>query len=190
MTCNRSFNVLRTAACTVAFTLAAFANTAVAATPTTVETAANLFQNGKATGSQAMTVDAKGPVAISDAVEFPGFAFAVYDVDVTEDSVTMTLIADLAKLQITLYDDTTFDRYYFAFDTAVTSAEISGESDENFKATVEILEPGTSVTSVGAFVDGMPTEFVMENGGILVTVGEGTDLTKISENGGSLTVNF
>lgn len=163
---------------------------AAADTLSTVAQAVNFFENGQATGGKSMTVDAKGPVEITDAVELPGFAFAVYDVDVTTDSLTMTLIAELEKLQITLYDDTTFDRYYFAFDEEVTSAELSDSTDENFSATVEMIQPGTIVSSVGAFVDGLPTSFTFENGGILITVGEGTDLTKISENGGSLKVNF
>ena len=156
----------------------------------TVSQAVNLFENAQATGGNPMTVDAKGPVEISDEVELPMFAFAVYDVDFTGDSLTMTLIAELEKLQITQYDATTFDRYYYAFDTEVSSAELSDATDENFAATVEIIEPGTTVTSGGAFVDGMASEFTFENGGILITIGEGTDLTKITENGGSLTVDF
>ena len=178
---------------------ALFATAAIvlaAATPATAEMAGSLtqavnaFQNGKATGGAAMTVDAKGPVAITDDVELPGFAFNVYDVDVTSKSLTMTLVAQLEKLQITLYDDTTFDRYYFAFDQAITEAKLADTTDANFAATVEIIEPGTKVSTAGAFVAGLPSEFTFENGGILITVGEGTDLTKISENGGSLTVSF
>ncbi|MEM1373421.1 MAG: hypothetical protein AAGF78_03450 [Pseudomonadota bacterium] len=156
----------------------------------TVTQAVNAFENAQATGGAPMTVDAKGPVAISDDVELPGFAFAVYDVDFTESSVTMTLVAQLENLQITLYDDTTFDRYYFGFDTPISEAALAASTDENFAATVEIIEPGTVVTNAGAFVDGLGTEFTFDNGGILVTVGEGTDLTKILENGGALTVEF
>jgi len=156
---------------------------------TTVQ-AVNFFENGQATGGNPMTVDAKGPVDVTDAVELSGFAFGTYDVDATENSITMTLVAQLENLQITLYDDTTFDRYYFAFDHEVTSAEIADATDENFAATVEMIAPGTTVSSMGAFVEGLPTEFTFGNGGLLITVGEGTDLTKISENGGSLTVNF
>jgi len=155
-----------------------------------VNQAVNLFQHGQATGGQPFTVDVKGPIEISDAIELPGFAFSVYDVDFTASSVSMTLIAKLEKLKVTLYDDTTFDRYYFAFDQEITSAELSENTDENFKATVEIVTAGTEVTSKGAFVDGMGTEFTFDKGGILVTIGEGTDLTKITENGGSLVVNF
>lgn len=181
---------------TLAIALFASATLSFAVTPTlasnvnTVTHAVNFFENGQATGGNPMTVDAKGPVKITDGVELPGFAFGVYDVDVTSDSLTMTLVAKLEKLQITLYDDTTFDRYYFAFDEEVTSAELSDMTDENFSATVELIEPGVTVSSMGAFVEGLSTDFTFENGGILITVGEGTDLTKISENGGSLTVNF
>lgn len=156
----------------------------------TVNQAVNLFQNSQATGGRPFTVDVKGPVEISGDVELPGFAFNVYDVDFTTDSITMTLIAQLEKLKVTLYDDTTFDRYYFALDQEITSASLSENTDENFKAEVEIIAPGTGVTSEGAFVDGVGTEFTFDTGGILVTIGEGTDLTKISANGGSLVINF
>ncbi|MEM7256060.1 MAG: hypothetical protein AAF404_01600 [Pseudomonadota bacterium] len=163
---------------------------AIADSATTVNQAVNFFQNAKATGGAPVTVDAKGPVTISDDIELPGFAFSVYDVDFTSDSLTMKLVAQLEKLQITLYDNTTSDRYYYAFDTNIGAAEIADNTDENFKATVELIEPGTSVTSAGAFIDGMATEFTFENGGLLITIGEGTDLTKILANGGSLTVKF
>lgn len=169
---------------------ASFGVSALADTPENLSQAVNFFQNAKATGGMPYTVDAKGPIAITDEVELPGFAFQVYDVDITTSSLTMTLIAKLEKLQVTLYDDTTFDRYYFAFDQEITSAELSDESDENFKATVEIVEPGMQVTSSGSFVDGLPTDFTFDKGGILITIGNGTDLTKISENSGSLTVKF
>ncbi|CAN0603859.1 unnamed protein product, partial [Ectocarpus sp. 12 AP-2014] len=112
-----------------ALTLAA-AVPATAETPTSIAQAVNFFENGQATGGNPMTVDAKGPVEITDAVELPGFAFAVYDVDATPNSVTMKLVAQLEKLQITLYDDTTFDRYYFAFDAPVDSAELADTTDE------------------------------------------------------------
>lgn len=176
--------LLNTTLAAAALAAAPFAATADMAT------AVNFFENGQATGGAPMTVDAQGPVEITDAVELPGFAFHVYDVDFTANSVTMTLVAELENLQITLYDDTTFDRYYFAFDEEVTSATLSDMTDENFSATVELIAPGSTVSSVGAFVEGLPTEFTFENGGILVTVGAGTDLTLIAENGGSLTVDF
>lgn len=155
-----------------------------------VAMAVNTFQNGEATHGAALTVDAAGPVAISEAVELPGFAFQVYDVDVTGNSLTMTLVADLGRLMITSYDDTTFDRYYFSFDQPIEMATLSDATDAGFAASVEVMEPGTSLSTAGAFVEGLPTEFTFENGGIMITVGAGTDLTVIAANGGSLTVDF
>jgi hypothetical protein len=169
---------------------AAAAGSATVNAADTVNQAVNSFQNDKATGGAAMTVDAKGPVEITDAVELPGFAFKVYDVDFSSDSLTMTLVAQLEKLQITQYDNTTFDRYYYAFDQQVSEAELSAKTDENFSAAVELIAPGTSITTAGAFVDGMATEYTFDQGGILITVGDGTDLGKVSENGGSITVDF
>lgn len=180
----------RTALFASATLVLAAASPANADMANTVTQAVNAFQNAKATGGAPMTVDAKGPVDITDAVELPGFAFNVYDLDMTPNSLTMTLVAQLEKLKITLYDDTTFDRYYFAFDQKVTEATLSDTTDENFSAKVDLIAPGTKVTTAGAFVDGLPSEFTLENGGILVTIGDGTDLTKIKANSGSLTVNF
>ncbi len=161
-----------------------------AVSPTTVNQAVNSFQNAMATMGAAATVDSQGPIAISDGVELPGFAFGTYDVDVTADSLTMTLIADPANLMITMYDDTTFDRYYYEFDAEITAAEIADSTDPSFAATVEILEPGTTVMTDTSFVKGLLTEWTFENGAILITIGEGTDLNEISANGGSLTVEF
>ncbi len=65
-----------------------------------------------------------------------------------------SFVAQLEKLMITQYDATTFDRYYFAFDTEITSAKLSDATDENFAANVEVIAPGTTVNTAGAFVDG------------------------------------
>lgn len=167
-----------------------FISPASADKPGNLSQAINLFQNGQATGGKPFTVDARDSVKISDEIELPGFAFQVYDIDFTDSSLTMTLIAKLEKLKITVYDDTTFDRYYFAFDKEISSAKLSDKTDENFKANIEIMKPGTQITSDGSFVEGLPTDFTFENGGILITIGDGTDLNKISANGGSLTLDF
>lgn len=110
--------------------------------------------------------------------------------DATANSITMTLVADPANLQVTMYDDTTFDRYYFELDEAVTSASIAASTDENFAATVEILDPGATATTSGTFVKGLATDFTFDNGGILLTIGDGTDLTAISDNDGAITIDF
>ena len=164
--------------------------TACGAEPTTVEQAVNTFQNSMATGGGAFTVDVQGPAAITDETELVGFAFGTYDVDATASSVTLTLVADLDQLQITQYDSSTFDRYYFSFDAEIGAAEISDATHPDFSATVELIEPGTSVTTDGTFVEGLATDFTFETGGFLITIGDGTDLTPIREDGGSLTVEF
>lgn len=158
--------------------------------PTTLNQAVNSFQNAMATMGATATVDSQGPVEIADGVELPGFAFGTYDVDVTADSITMTLVADPADLMITIYDDTTFDRYYYEFDQEIAAAELGDSTDANFAATVEILAPGTTVMTDTTFVEGLPTEWTFENGAIQITIGEGTDLNEISNKGGSLTVEF
>lgn len=162
----------------------------VPSTPLVLNQAVNSFQNAMATGGVPFTVDAQGPIDVADGVELPGFAFGTYDVDVTSSSLTMNLVANIADLQITQYDDTTFDRYYYEFNQPVDAAELASTTDSSFAATVELIAPGTAVTTEGAFVDGAPMDFTFENGGIQITIGDGTDLNMVSANGGSLTVNF
>ena len=135
-----------------------------------------------------MTVDAKGPATIGAEVEFPGFAFGVYDVDATPSQVKMTLATDPSSLQVATYDSDTSDLYYYEFDREVESASISSAA-EGFVANVDIVAPGEVVTTQGAFVDGLATSYTLSNGGILVTIGEGSSLRTVGQ-GGSLTVDL
>lgn len=171
-----------------AMVLAATATTANAATLTSVEQAVNIFNSGSVTGGVPLTVDVGGPTAITGGLEFPGFAFGTYDVDVSASSLTMTFVNDPADLGISVYDASTVDSYFFEFDQAIASASISSFTD-GFGAAVEIIAPGTTASSMGSFVDGLPTSFVFGNGGILITIAEGTDLNLVG-TGGSLTVEF
>lgn len=162
--------------------------TANAATLSSIEQAVNIFTSDSVTGGVPLTVDVGGPNAIGAGVEFPGFAFGTYDVDVSASSLTMTFVNDPANLGISVYDASTVDQYYFEFDQGISAASISGFTD-GFAASVEIIAPGSTASSVGSFVDGLPTSFVFENGGILISIGEGTDFNLIG-TGGSLTVDF
>ena len=157
-------------------------------TATQVNQAVNIFTSGVATGGAAFTVDAKGNTAIAQGVEFPGFAFGTYDVDASSTSVKMTLVANLANLQITEYDSTTVDQYFYEFDRQVTFASIAPGSNAGFAASVRVVAPGETVTSGGTFVTGLPTSFTFANGGILVSIGQGTSLTTVG-TGGSMTVD-
>ncbi|MEM8979766.1 MAG: VPLPA-CTERM sorting domain-containing protein [Pseudomonadota bacterium] len=167
--------------------LAGSAMGAQAATLTTVDQAVNIFTSGPVTGGAAVVVDAATNVAIESGVELPGFAFGTYDVDFTADSLTMTFVNDPANLGIALYDSTTVDQYYFEFNERIATAAISSFT-LGFAADVEIVAAGTSVSSIDAFGLGLPTDFTFANGGILVSVGEGTDLNAVG-TGGSLTID-
>lgn len=162
---------------------AAFADDA-----TSVNQAVNVFVNADVTKGVPMTVDAKGPATIGAGVEFPGFAFGVYDVDAAPGTIKMTLATDPSKLQVGTYDANTRDLYYYEFDMEVASATISDAAD-GFVATVEIMTPGEALTTQGAFQDGLATDFTFAKGGILVTIGEGSALRTVGK-GGSLTVDL
>lgn len=153
-----------------------------------VNQAVNVFINAKVTKGVPMTVDAKGPVSIGSDVEFPGFAFGVYDVDASPSQVKMTLATDPSKLQVNTYDSETRDLYYYEFDREVSTASISDAAD-GFIATVEIVQPGDTLSTEGAFADGLATSFTFKNGGILVTIGERSSLRTVGK-GGSLTVDL
>lgn len=159
-----------------------------AASVTQLDQAVNIFASGSVTGGAPFTVDVAEDTAITDGVELPGFAFGTYDVDVSADSITMTFVNDPSNLGISVYDVTTVDFYYYEFDQRLASASISALT-EGFAASVELIAPGAMASSVGAFVDGLGTEFTFANGGFLVSIGEGTDLNQVG-TGGSLTIDF
>lgn len=150
---------------------------ASAASVTEIVEAVNIFTSGVVTGGAPLTVDAQGPVAITDAVELPGFAFGVYNVDAAASRVTLEFARDPSTLGIAQFDASTVDQYYFEFDRPLGGAVLSADSNPNFAATVELVAPGATASSVGAFVAGAPTAFTFENGGFLLSIGEGADLT-------------
>ncbi|MEM1373422.1 MAG: VPLPA-CTERM sorting domain-containing protein [Pseudomonadota bacterium] len=153
-----------------------------------VEQAVNIFTSDSVTEGAPLTVDVGGPVPIMAGTEFPGFAFGTYDVDVSGDSIEMTFVNDPGSLGISVYDASTVDQYYFEFDREIVSAAL-GATTTGFAADVEVIAPGTMASSVGGFVPGAPTDFTFENGGVLISIGEGTDLNLVG-TGGSLTVTI
>lgn len=167
--------------------LCATVGTAGAATLSSVDQAVNIFASGAVTGGAAFTVDVAGPVAIGRSVELPGFAFGTYDVDATANSVTMTFVNDPANLGIAVYDASTVDSYFFEFNEQIGSASISSAT-LGFAATVQTIAAGTAASSVGSFVPGLATAFTFDKGGILVTIGEGTNLNTVG-TGGFLTID-
>lgn len=180
---------LKRASLAVAMIAATFAGGAAGAAPVSaVDQAVNIFQSGSVTNGAPLTVDVGGPTTIGDEIEFPSFAFGTYDVDVSANALTMTFVNDPANLGIAEYDASTVDLYYFAFDRRISSTSL-GATTSGFVATVEVIAPGATASSVGSFVPGLATAFSFPNGGVLISIGEGTNLNTVG-TGGSLTVDL
>ncbi|MEM6309014.1 MAG: hypothetical protein AAF754_03105 [Pseudomonadota bacterium] len=130
------------------------AASAFAATVSTVTQAVNIFTSGVVTGGTVLTVDA------------------------SSTSLTMTFVNDPAALGISVYDASTVDQYFFEFDTKIAAASIS-TATVGFATTVSPTAPGTTANSVGSFLPGLATSFDFGNGGILIGVGEGTNLNTV-----------
>lgn len=171
----------------LAAAIALISGGAYASSVSTVEQAVNIFTSGSVTGGAPFTVDVGGPTPIVPGTEFPGFAFGTYDVDVSSNAVKMTFVNDPSNLGIAVYDASTVDRYYFEFDREIAAASFASFTT-GFEAMLEIIAPGTMVSSVGGFVPGAPTDFTFANGGVLISIGQGTNLNTVG-TGGSLTVN-
>ena len=149
-------------------------------------TAVNTFQDSVITGNIETVFDFSGPEPIADGVEFPAFA-TLYDIDISDDSLTMTLV-DNSVVASLVSPTGRFDRYYIGFDhSIVTSASLDGSDELNEFANVEVLEPGFSLDIADLFGIGIPVPIEFENGGLLVELGKGTDVTNL---GVSATVNF
>lgn len=182
----RNFALQCTAVATAGVLSLATAMPALSGTPEALASAVNFLVNGQVTGGVPMTVDVGGATPIGNGVEYPGFAFGTYDVDVTTAGLTMTLATDPSKLQIGTYDASTKDLYYFEFDRPVSSARLS-DATEGFHATVTVISPGDVISSNGAFAPGLATSFMFANGGVLITIGEGSALRTVG-TGGTLSV--
>lgn len=103
----------------------------MAAPITAATNAHNTFQADAFPGltdGRELSVDQAGTVAISAGIEYPGFGLGTYDVDLSADGLTMTLLADPNDLGVAIYDDQTFDRYYIEFNRPLATAGSSSQS--------------------------------------------------------------
>ncbi len=142
----------------------------------------NSFEDAVLTGGQQAFYGAGGPeVVTNDGVEFPGF-INFYDIDVTNCGLTMTLFnnSDAADL---LLPDGRFDRYYFGFDSAdMSNVSVSGGSPGlTANVTVTPLPPGYTVPVADLFGTGYPLPITLPNGGFVLELGGGTDLTELGQ---------
>lgn len=145
-------------------------------------TVANTFEDATLTGGvQGAFLLVEGTVE-DPRVEFPtGF----YGIDVSEGSYEMTLV-DNSRATDLIFPDGRFDRYYVGFGTnRVTSVSLDPDAALNASATVELVEPGT-VQVADLFGRGFDS-FDLPNGGFVLSLAGGTDLTTI---GSTAKVNF
>ncbi|MGD1807850.1 calcium-binding protein [Dapis sp. BLCC M126] len=143
-------------------------------------TVVNTFQDPVFTGGVQTTFgEIGGPEIITNDVEFPNF-IGFYDIDISDTSLTMTLVDNSDAADLILPDDR-FDRYYIEFDTStIASASLNGLSELNEFATVEVLEPGFVLDPpADLFETGISTPIQFETGGLLVELGPGTDLRNL-----------
>ena len=150
--------------------------------------AVNTFEDAAITGRIETVFDFAGsePVDPVGSIEFPAFA-SLYDIDISDTSLTMTLV-DNSVVASLVSPPGRFDRYYLGFDNSiVTSASLDGSEGLNEFANVEVLAPGFSLDAADLFSTGISVPIEFENGGLLVELGEGTDVTNL---GASVKVNF
>ena len=136
----------------------------------------NSFEDATLTGGVQGFFGAAGPERITDDVEFPQF-IGFYDTDVTDLGLTMTLFDNSGATDLVLPDGR-FDRYYFALDEEASNVSISGGSPGLIdNATVTPLPAGFEVPVQDLFGTGFPLPITLPNGGFVLELGGGTDLT-------------
>lgn len=175
--------------------LAAFGLCAICLNPATTDaavvgdvvTASNTFENPDFTASAQTIFGFSNATVVEPGVEFNEFV-GIYDVDITEDSLTMTLVSN-EGLSFLEYEAGTFDRYYFGFDSnVVDSASIgSGDTQLTNGMTVGLMAPGFELDVADLFGTGITVPIEYPNGGFFVEFGEGTNLETL---GVSTTIDF
>ncbi len=115
--------------------------------------------------------------AVSDPeLELPNY-INFYDMNFSANSLTMTLVNNSDAADLVLPENR-FDRYYVGFAAnTVTSVSLVGSDELNEFATVSILPAGFVLEAGDAFETGIPVPIDFSQGGFLVELGGGTDLT-------------
>jgi len=179
----KTLNMIKAASFTLLFAATFFfsQNTYAQAAGDNV-TVVNSFEDAVLTGGQQGFFGIAGPTVVADdAVEFPGF-IGFYDIDVNNCGLTMTLFDNSGAASL-LLPDGRFDRYYFGFDaTDMSNVSVSGGSPGlTVNATVTPLPPGYVVPVADLFGTGYPLPITLPNGGFLLELGGGTDLTELGQ---------
>lgn len=150
-------------------------------------TVANTFEDATLTSGVQVIYGLSDPTVVSDPeVELPNF-INFYDVDVMDGSITLTLVNNSDAADLVLPDGR-FDRYYVGFaSNTVSSATLAATDGLSEFATVSLLPTGFSLDAQDQFGTGIPVPVDFSQGGLLIELGGGTDLTN---TGVSLTVDI
>lgn len=92
--------------------------------------------------------------AVGEGVEFPGYLLDLYDIDLSEEAITFTLVADSNDLihgpSFRIFEAGTFDRYYFNFED---KQRIKSFSSNNSSVTLETISDSEYVVVIGEGFD-------------------------------------
>ncbi|MEM7256853.1 MAG: hypothetical protein AAF404_05640 [Pseudomonadota bacterium] len=150
-------------------------------------TVANTFEDATLTAGAQVIYGLSDPTAVSDPeVELPNF-INFYDMDFAANTLVMTLVNNSDAADLVLPEGR-FDRYYIGFAAnTVASVTLDGADALNEFATVSVLPAGFSLEAVDSFNTGIVLPIDFAQGGLLVELGAGTDLTN---TGVTVKVNF
>lgn len=142
-------------------------------------TVANTFEDATLTGGAQTIYGLSTPTAVSTPeVELPNY-INFYDIDIGRNTVTMTLVNNTDAADLVLPDGR-FDRYYIGFAAnTVSKVRLIGSAALNANATVSVLPAGFSLSAADLFGTSIPTPVDFSQGGLLVELGGGTDLTNL-----------
>jgi hypothetical protein len=136
-------------------------------------TVTNTFQDTGITGG-VQTI-----FGLDTAVELPNY-IGFYDIDLGSNTLTMELVDNSQAADLVLPEGR-FDRYYVGFGSnTIESVSLDGTAELNEFATVSILPAGFSVDIDDQFATSIAMPINYKNGGILIELGAGTDLTELN----------
>lgn len=119
------------------------------------------FTNGTETAIEDLFQVAAGSLAatanVTAAVEFPAYLLNLYDIDIDENSISFTVVAQVGDptygdLFRTL-EPNTFDRYYLTFDDA---QNVSGGTSNNSSVNLRVDSDNILVVEIGEGFDFNP----------------------------------
>lgn len=102
---------------------------------------------------------------------------AMYTITVSENQITFELVDNSAASDL-VFPEGRQDIWYISVEGA-TSYSLSDDSDANFNPSETAVDAGSTLQFDGAFRDGLLLEYPLDDAGIRVALGGGTDLNEI-----------